>query len=283
MDHKRNRLLLVLTVPIILLGWLVMSPNVSAESKGAQTETDDPRPGVFKVYSKDGRESLGAVCTPKSPNPDPKTVHEVTCAFVYVRFVPPPERPKGALWEIVLMELIEKEDPKLAEEVKRNPKRLDDLKREMNEELKDQIRPICSGEGGVEKKLHDPQIGPKRKKYFQGLLEACSAKDPFVVMDRLSSIEFRTCKLSVDTFSIDFKRIGEGKWLYTSGPRGVCSTLKMYLLEREGLSWTLSETYVQAGKTTGRCEGVEEELHKRTTWSWRTLLPFELPCDFINH
>ena len=67
MDHKRNPLLLVFTVPIILLGWLVMSSNVSAESKGAQTETDDPRPDLFQVYSKDGRESLTASCASPSP------------------------------------------------------------------------------------------------------------------------------------------------------------------------------------------------------------------------
>jgi hypothetical protein len=124
--------------------------------------------------------------------------------------------------------------------------------------------------------MRDPEIGPKRKSYFQQLIVACSDKDPTVFFRRMLDLEQRTCSLWVDHFMLEFKKVKEGQWLYRQERPGLLSkVLKVYELTGTGGLWTLSETRVPT-------EGSEEKP-TRTVWSWENYSEYELPCEFISH
>lgn len=125
-------------------------------------------------------------------------------------------------------------------------------------------------------KLREPQTGPKRKAYYQQLLAACSDKDPSVLFRRMLDLERRTCGLWVDHFTLEFRKVREGQWLYRQETPGLLSkVLKVYELTGDGLLWTLSETRVPT-------EGAEEKP-AQTVWSWKNVTEYELPCEFMSH
>lgn len=101
--------------------------------------------------------------------------------------------------------------------------------------------------------MRDPEIGPKRKSYFQQLIAACSDKDLTLFFQRMMDLQRRTCDLWVDQFTLEFKKVREGQWLYRQETPGLLSkVLKVYELTGDGLLWTLSETRVPT-------EGAEEK------------------------
>ena len=111
--------------------------------------------------------------------------------------------------------------------------------------------------------------------------------DPLRIMRALIvDGQIRTCSLSSQSFSLEFKKIGPRKWLHDTGPRGLCNIVKIYELSGQvienSVAWSLTETRVSAGHTTGICDGVTEELNKPTVWGERQGGSFELPCDFVN-
>jgi hypothetical protein len=79
---------LALVVAISLIGGPLAASVVLGQQKELGTKTDQ-YPAFFKVYGKDGRESLTASCTPIDLKP---VVNQVTCKFVHVRFNLPEER-----------------------------------------------------------------------------------------------------------------------------------------------------------------------------------------------
>ncbi len=256
--------------------------NAWAAEKQDPAKADTP-PVFFKVYSKDGRESLTATCLPKNLSVDPKSATEVTCKFVNVRFTLP-ESLGATTFPSSLEELedIAESRPQFAEEIKKDPKLVSKAWREAISQLKENV---CSFESRktLEPKMRDPSIGPKRKRFFEGIIEACSDKDPNVLPKRLNYLKARTCGLWVDHFSLDFKKLGEGRWLYTQKSPGLLSqVLKVYELTGDGLAWTLIETRVPMTKTQG--EAAQEEP-QRTVWSWKNYSEYEIPpqCEFISH
>lgn len=226
-------------------------------------------PTFFKLYSKDGRESLTATCTPTRSR---SVVDQVTCKLIHVRFQSP------SLDEINIPLSVEEAlevDPNLAEDLKKNPS---EFEQELRKGLEKAKQDFCLSKQRVfiETKIHDPEIGPKRKFIYQQLLTACADKDPTVFFQVMRDFQRRTCDLWVDQFTLDFRKVREGQWLYRQETPGLLSkALKIYELTGDGVLWTLSETRVPTG-------GSEEEP-AQIVWSWQNTPQYELPCDFITH
>lgn len=270
MQNKPSRLLLVLAVAVALIGAPVAAPVASGQEKKPDTKPDH-YPEFFKVYSKDGRESFTATCTPIELR---LSVDQVTCKFVHVRFQPP--QPDKITIPLSVEEAL-KTDPRVEQDVRKDPKKFE---QEFSKGLETVKQDFCSSSSkervAMETKMRDPEIGPKRKNYFQQWLAACSDKDPKVFFKRMLDLERRTCNLWVDHFTIEFKKVREGQWLYRQETPGLLSkVLKVYELTGDGLRWTLSETRVPT-------EGAEEKP-TQTVWNWKHFTEYELPCEFISH
>ncbi len=171
--------------------------------------------------------------------------------------------------------------PEIAEEARKNPKRFN---KEWTKELERVKQVFCSPTSKervvLETKMHDPETSIKMKSYYQQVLTACAEKDPKAFLKRLVNLardkELRTCGLYVDYFTLDFKKVGEGQWLYQQETPGLLSkVIKVYELTKDDIFWTLSETRVP---TAG-----SEEKTTRTVWSWENTDEYELPCEFISH
>ena len=201
---------------------LVSVSGLQSDAIGAPAKSDVP--DFFQVYSYDGRQSLKAKCSPK-------TTDVITCNIILVEFLPP-KRPEET---DILLEAQAKRDPKFAEEMRKNPKKVrEQWTKEMEKTRKEFCAPSSKEKIAFETKMRDPQIGPKRKKFFQQILEACSAKDPQVYADSMTSLEKRTCRLLVLAFSLDFKRIGKGQWFSDrGGPQGLCNVVGTYSLKQD--------------------------------------------------
>lgn len=235
---------LALVVAISLIGGPLAASVVLGQQKELGTKIDQ-YPAFFKVYGKDGRESFTASCTPIDLKP---VVNQVTCEFVHVRFNLPEERSGKTDMPLSVEEAVKQE--------------------------------FCSspskGRFAIETKMRDPGIGPKRKSYFQEMIAACSDKDPTVFFRRMLDLERRTCGLWVDHFTLEFKKVREGQWLFRQETPGLLSkVLKVYELTGDGMLWTLSETRVPT-------DGAEEKP-TQTVWNRANFSEYELPCEFISH
>lgn len=267
MENRFTRLVLILAMAAASTGALLTASLVLGQEKKPSA------PAVFKVYSRDGRESLTATCRPIDVNP---VVNQVTCKFVHVRFNPPEERPGMTDIPLSVEETL-KADPSLAGEVRRNPKKFEqELKKGLEKIKQDFCLPSSKGRVAIETKMREPETGRKKKDYYQQLLAACAEKDPRVFFRRMLDLERRTCGLWVDHFTLEFRKVREGQWLYRQETPGLLSkVLKVYELTGDGLLWTLSETRVPT-------EGAEEKP-AQTVWSWKNATEYELPCEFISH
>lgn len=269
MGKKFNRFLLFFAVAIALVG-VPYAASIALGQQDKPASKSDQYPTFFKVYSKDGRESLTATCTPIESHP---IVDQVTCKFTHVRF----QFPSSDKTTIPLSVEEALADPSLAEEVKKNPKKFEQELRMALEKVKqDFCSPSSKERIAIETKIRAPEVGPKRKSYFQQLIAACADKDPMVFFQPMVDLQRRTCDLWVDQFTLDFKKAREGQWLYRQETPGLLSkVLKVYELTGDGLLWTISETRVPT-------EGAEEKP-AQTVWSWKNVTEYELPCEFISH
>jgi hypothetical protein len=136
----------------------------------------------------------------------------------------------------------------------------------------------------MEQKLLDPALGPKTKEYLRSLIEAFRVGDALRIEKVLNEKEARTCEVFVQTFSLEFRKIGRRKWLSNPNPGSLCKIVKIYeFTENETHDlWEMTETRVTAGSTDGICKDVSKELNKPTLWSWTHPKEFELSCDFIE-
>jgi hypothetical protein len=148
----------------------------------------------------------------------------------------------------------------------------------MQEALEQAKQNACSpkGRGPIEAEIREPHIGSKRRAFYRQLLASCADKDPTVFFRLLRDIERRTCGLWVAQFTLEFRKVRDGQWLYQQEAPGLLSKiLKVYELTADGLLWNLAETRVPT-------EG-SEERPTRTVWSWKHAAEYELPCEFIAH
>lgn len=270
MQTKCSTLPLVLAVAVAPLGCLLSVSVVLGQQKEL-SHMAGSYPTVFKVYSRDGRESVAASCTPVDLKP---IVNQVTCKFVHVRFEPPqPDKTRIPLSTKDALDA----NPSLEQEVSKNPKKFEQEFIQGLEAAKQEFCSSPSKEGiAIETKMRDPGIGPKRKSYFQEMIAACSDKDPTVFFRRMLDLERRTCGLWIDHFTLDFKKVREGQWLFRQeSPSLLSKVLKIYELTGDGLLWTLSETRVPT-------DGAEEKP-TQTVWNRANFSEYELPCEFISH
>jgi hypothetical protein len=272
MESRLARLLLVLTVALALAGTSFTAGGAFGQQRDLGSKADR-YPDFFKVLSKDGRESLTARCSPIDAS-------TVSCKFLTVRFVPPQERPGKREVPATLEEAL-RADPQLAQEAKKDLKRFEREWREGQTAFKqDFCSPNSASRVALETRMREAESGPKRRRYYEQLLAACANKDPAVFAKRMvelmADVERRTCGLWVDLFTLEFKEVGEGQWLYRQETPGRLSkVLKIYELTGDGTLWTLSETRVPT-------EGAKEKP-AQTVWSWRNAEQYELPCEFISH
>jgi hypothetical protein len=146
----------------------------------------------------------------------------------------------------------------------------------LEELMQDFCSPTSENRINIEKLIRDPKTGPKRKKYYQQLIESCSYKDPIIFYQSMMDFQRRTCDLYVDQFTLDFTKIRDGQWIFRQEKPGLLSNVfKIYELTGAGLLWTLSETRVPM-------EG-SNEIPTKTIWSYENYSVYELPCDFISH
>lgn len=231
---------------------------LSASAAGTSAVDSDRPPSFFTVYSSGGNESFSAECRSK-------TAILVTCNFRGLRFKPPSLDKGLEAWPAEWNRLSAEERAKAKDDAFPSPE-------------------VGNTVEGLKKKIEDPAVGPKEKLWLQKALSAYQAKDINQLMETIHAREARTCSTFTQTFSLDFQKIGKGKWLSNPGPGGLCQIVKIYELEGEGGLWTLTETRVTAGETKGPlCEGITDELGKPTVWTWRNPKDWELPCDFISH
>ena len=128
------------------------------------------------------------------------------------------------------------------------------------------------------RQARSPVAGPKRKRWAQEVATACSEKDPTEFFRKFSELEKRTFDLWVDTFDLEFRKVGEGQWIFQQENPGLLSkVVKVYELteDKNGYTWTLTETRVP---TKG-----SDEKPNQTVWSFDGFSEFELPCDFVSH
>ena len=272
------------------LGALIL--GISATDGGAaegtgKTSPESP-PRFFKVFNKDGSESLTADCTSKNKNQERDVPTEITCRFIDVRFQPPRSSDDTSdhsnLLALTLEEVV-KSDPEIAAEFRKDPQKA----RNEWDKVKQSTREMfCSTDSQkmIESQIAALDTTSNRKRLSTDLINACSKGDSLAEIFRILSEEKRTtCDLWVDHFDLDFRRIDQGKWLFTQQRPGLLSgTLKIYELAAEpgyGL-WTLTETRM----TTGQKEDAgSKPLAERSVWSWKNWGSYEIPgeCRYISY
>ncbi len=238
-----------------LLPLVSITISVSAWASDTPAEDSDRPPFFFTVYSPSGNESFKAECSSKRTS-------LVTCKFSGLRFHAPKTLAEGwkAEWDALSPQERKAEEESLSSS--------------------DTLALVKS----LKEKLKDSSIGPKTKLWLQHMISAFESKSPRNVIEASLSKDARTCSTFTQTFSLDFQKIGKGKWLSNPGPGGLCQIVKLYELQGDGLLWTMTETRVTAGETEGPiCEGVTDEIGKPTVWTWKNPNEWELPCDFISH
>jgi hypothetical protein len=242
---------------ITMLGdWLFGSSYAETGKRSDKKVRDDP-PTFFIVYSSNGNEKFQAECSPMSRE-------VVNCSFVGTRVNPPRNN-----------ETLNPYD-KLSDEEKKQVEE-DSSKVSLSKDDQEAIRKL-------EHKLFDPSIGPKTKEFLKALIAAYKEGDVVKVSKLHDEQEARTCGVFVQTFSLEFKKIGPRKWLSNPGPGGLCQIVKIYELTRAETHdlWQMTETRVTAGFTEGMCKDVPQALYKPTVWSWNNPQVYELSCEFMK-
>ena len=267
----------------------------------------DSYPTFIKVYSKDGKQSLTGTCKAKDPATgqlvfrpqDPGGVNEITCMLIIVHFLTPDERPKETPWPSTDEEFIKyglRDIPKFAEELKRNPKKATEKAREEWERGMDGL--LCSNESidAVKKRMQELQMGPNVKVRYQTMINVCRSKNFKTLIDQINTENSRTCGIRVDTFTLDFKRIGKGKWLNNPGPQGLCNVVSVYELDvsaGSSFATTIKNTVLTVGGPPSEvpalegfdaaCKAIREDNKVPRVWTDTNNDPFEPTCDFIKH
>ena len=243
---------LALTLVVLLTAWFGITNPLSGQSR-------NPAPSFFRVFSKDGRESLTATCKPIDGN---STTDRVSCDFVTVRFVYPSHASRASPLEEFEsnLEAAKKEDP-------------EGFRKKVTQLL---CSPSSEGRKEIERKLREAEPGSKRRRNLAELVSSCAAEDPTVTLRLLREQQEQVCDLWTDRFSLEFKRVADDQWLYQQERPGLLSVLKVYeLTSTTSYRWTLTETRVPT-------QGSDQEPTK-TFWSWNNFREYELPCEFVSH
>jgi hypothetical protein len=137
----------------------------------------------------------------------------------------------------------------------------------------------------LEPLLSNPKIGPRAKAYIRRMIES---KNDFKAVARMSiERERHTCTLVAHNYRLDFKKIGEGKWVSNPGPTGWCKIVQVYTIERLGkFDWKYTGQVVARGgpKENPFCDWADEKEAKEVdVFRSDNVQLFEPSCEFIKY
>jgi hypothetical protein len=269
-----RRLLATCLVPMAVLALMVGSEELPAKEK----QRPESYPSFFKVFSKDGNQSLTAVCEPKDRTQPKNLSVETTCRFTDVRFeVPSPTQNTFS----PLLEDMAKINPEIAEQLRKEPEK---TRAEWKTALAQMQADLCAEKAlrEAKDKMKEMNNDSKRKRMMAEVVKGCTdniAVETFLT--NVSELANSTCQVFVDHFSLEFRKIDDRKWLYTQAQPSLVGTLKVYELtaEPEHSLWTLRETRLMVGQQETAAQP-EQKI-----WSSRNWDSYELPeqCHFLSH
>ncbi len=247
----------------------------AANAGEAAKPTAKLTPGSFELATAGKKEVVSGRCI--SAESKPGQPDRITCNFIYVRFDTPDNKTLDKEYETAEKAISEsrKHPDQLAKDMKDFPAKPDDLVQ-------------------IQKRLRDPNTGPKTKQQLGAMLRVFSAKmspDNFkALVDLEREHDAHSCTLVVwQDPSTEFERIGPTKWLANAVDEGVCKVARTYALAGENeWSWTLTQKNIAVGRTDlPFCKEVEsaERASSETVYTWKNIVEgdFEIPCDFISH
>lgn len=248
----------------------------------------EPYPNFLRIYKLDGRESLTGSCSPTGDDRlrDWDEATRVLCEFVHVRFHPSAEKPDSFGRIVSTLERAGEQPLGRDGEELKDPVAIKKARDEWRETLEGMRQTLCSRAPGephavvdfLRKTARNPAAGPKRRRWGEEVMAACSEKDPIAALRKFSELEGRTCDLWVDSFELEFQKVGDGQWIFRQdAPSPINKVLKVYELTRDkdGYFFTLTETRVP---TKG-----SDEKPSQTVWNTEGFAEYELPCDFVSH
>ncbi len=290
---------------------------------GTAFPAEELLPTTFVVYGKNNDQVIHGDCVMKEA-----TAKVLSCTFSHFSIYPPDPLSDEDRFDLKFAEYGQHPEPAQLAELKNILHVLiDDSKRQLKQEHASSFPPVATQEKlkqyqGMLKELEkdpskakseidfrnvlnketqsamskafaqilaDPTTGPKRKQLTRQLLEAVSARDFAKMTKLMQEQQQRTCGSWLDTYSLEFHKIGKGKWLSNEGPQGLCRTVTIYELDAEPseyLLWTFTRKNITTGNASNPlCQGSASEDKNQPTivYSWKTDHPdFELPCDFIK-
>jgi hypothetical protein len=134
----------------------------------------------------------------------------------------------------------------------------------------------------------DPNLGPKRRRYFEKMLAAAEAQD----LRRWAHVSVEqdrhTCHIWSNQFDLAFHRIGPRKWVTDAVPVGPCRIVEVWEMtaaDKEAHSLTIVVTTVSIGKAgVPLCPSTIREVEDRnplSTDSDKKEYEPQPSCDFI--
>lgn len=296
---------LVISVAIIVLIW-----NAA--------HGEDLGPDILVLYSKNGNEVIHGECNSKNGS-----VKAVTCSFADLTIIRPQPLDDEDMLDLKLAEYAQRPSPSTAADLKAELASLvEKLKRQLKQEeadhsfgvgvtkvkleerrkMLDEIENHPSNvvkeaqEGAIpqiadeqkKKILNDPTLGPKTKEFWRQSFAASSAHDLVKLINLTQSKQQQTCGSQLSAYSIEFKKIGKGRWLSNEGPQGLCNIVRIYQLYQNPSSpelWTLTQKNITTGDVSNplcKMFANAEQQEPTEVFSWEYKHEFELPCEFIQ-
>ncbi len=91
------------------------------------------------------------------------------------------------------------------------------------------------------------------------------------------------CKISVNTFEKEFKKVGSRKWMSDVRPSGLCDFVNSFIIEHDKTYpnlWTYTQVRLSADKDTEFCRGFT--LNEPQVYSWSIPADLTMSCENID-
>jgi hypothetical protein len=305
---------------MLLASWT----TAQAKDLGPAPGPQDFEPTDFFVYSKSGDEMIDGDCTPTEGDPDPLNPKAVTCKFADFTIIRPKPLNDEDRLSLKVAEYAQRPSPSsaadlrvelagLVEKLKRQLKQdeadhslevgatrvtlkgyrdmLAELEKDPSKVGKELREGLLEGvqmtDEQKKKFLNEPTLGPKTKEFRQQFVAALSAHDVVQFTNLIRSEQQRTCGSWLSTYSIEFKKLGKGRWLSNEGPQGACKIVRIYELDEVPSApefWTFTQKNITTGDISNpvcKMFANAEQQEPVEVFSWDKH-EFELPCDFIE-
>lgn len=158
----------------------------------------------------------------------------------------------------------------------------------------DLLKEVASGRAFAAKArvvMKEASPVPERDAFMKwtiGFLEAAAActSKPCIVKGMLKQQDEsrNTCKVSTNTFSGEFQRVGPHKWVSSPGPQGACNVVTVQTLENSEeylMLWTFTATTVTVDNDEPCTKMVQ--LNKPLVFTWRNAFSIlRMECQFVE-